>query len=202
MTRVTELTELLEQLKNPSVSATELCHAAMAARREVRLAPPPAPLPPLICELGALTVHTLHLLPHHALGLLARDAQPIRFAGHRVQREWCAYEITNGIEVDVLFPVLGSNGRMHESSDITAWKKHNMGLVKKNFTRYISTTLPLIEQHWEYKIVLSLLQQLDRLAVIDRDTDELRRMLTVVNGTTEMKKRYRGAAGTLSHPPR
>jgi hypothetical protein len=202
MMNVHDLLPLLEVLKNPEATVLDLSAAASQARREIRLAHPPESLPPLICELGALTVTALHLPPYHGLGLLARDAQPIRFADVRVQREWRAYEVTNDIEVEVSFPVLGVPGRFHESKEITAWKKHNMGLVKKNFTRYIRSTLPLIERHWEYKILISLLQHLDRLAGLERDADEVQRMLTVVNGTAEMRKRYRGAAGTLSRPPR
>jgi hypothetical protein len=118
-----------------------------------------------------------------------------------VQRELIAYEVTNDIEVNILFPVLGVPHRQHSSDDITAWKHRNTPLVKKLFKRYIDATGPLIEQHWEYTILLSLLKEIDRVATIERDSDEIRRMLTVINGSNEMRRRYRGAAGTLHRPP-
>lgn len=199
--RTCDLSALLELLKDSSVSAAELSRAAAHARRLVRKAPPPESLPPLVCELGALIVHVRILPPYHGLGLIARDPQPIKFGNIRVQREWFAYEVINDIQVATSFPVLGSPQLQHVSDEVDAWKKHNMPLIKKLFKRYLHHTGPLIEQHWEYAILLSLLRDLDRLAEIEHDTDEVRRMLTVIDGSNEMRRRYRGAAGTLHRPP-
>lgn len=201
MMRTCDLSTLLELSKNTSVSAIELSRATAHARRLIRQASPPESLPPLVCELGALTMRVRNLPPYHGLGLIARDPQPIKFGNIRVQREWFAYEVTDNIEVAVSFPVMGSSQLQHVSEDIAAWKKHNMPLIKKLFKQYIHHTGPLIEQHWEYAILLSLLRELDRLAEIEHDTDEIRRMLTVIDGSNDMRRRYRGAAGTLHLPP-
>jgi hypothetical protein len=200
--RTTDLSTLLSLAKSTEVSALDLSAACATARQQIRRASPPEALPPLFCELGTLTVRALHLVPHHGLGIMARDAQPIKFGDIRVQREWYAYEVTNGIEVDIIFPVLGKPGHRHDSQAIRDWTKHNMRLVKKNFSKYIDATLPLLEHHWEYAILLSLLQQLDRLAEAERDLDEVRRMLTVIDLPADARRRYRGAAGTLARRPR
>lgn len=200
--RTTDLSALLTLVRDPGVSALDLSTACAVARREIRRVTPPPSLPPLICELGSLTVRALHLVPYHGLGLMARDAQPIKFGDIRVQREWYAYEVTNGIEVDIIFPVLGKPGHQHDSQAIRDWTRHNIRLVKKNFAKYIDATLPLLEHHWEYAILLSLLQQLDRLAEAARDIDEVQRMLTVIDLPADARRRYRGAAGTLARRPR
>jgi hypothetical protein len=201
MLRTCDMSSLSELISNPSTSARELSAVCEEARRAIRRATPPESLPPLVCELGALTVRAHVLPPNHSLVLEARDAQPIRFGTIRVQRTFSAFQTMTGLEVEVVFPVIGSPRKRHESLEVTAWIEHNRELVKRSFQKYIRATSPLIEHHWEYNTLLSLLKDIDNLAMIEQQCDSIRRMIAVLEGSTEKRERYRRSAATLQRPP-
>ena len=142
-----------------------------------------------------------HHLPHHGQSLTARDQQPIKIGTHRVQREFVAFRTTNGLDIDIRFPKLTKPEHLYDNPELRAWTNSNSGKVKKAMSQYVEDNALLIDHHWDYALTLSMLSQIDRLAAIERDSDELRRLLGLLDGTPEQHDRYRDAAGTLSRPP-
>lgn len=201
MLRTPELSYLLDLLREPTVTAEQLQRGAQSARQSVRLTNPPHALPSLESSFGIMTMSTHHHLPHHGQSLTACDRQPIRFGSLHVQREFVAFRTTNGLDIDIRFPTLAKSGHFNDSPEIRAWIKTHRRKVKKTMTEYVANHAPLLGHHWEYALMLSLLTQIDRLATIERDSEELRRLLGLLDGTPQQHDRYRDAAGTLSRPP-
>jgi len=195
--RTSELAELLEGVRNPSMTVEEISRLCRTAAVIVRRSTPPRNLPNLRCEYGTFTIRPVNLSPYQGLGIVATESQPQKTEGIWMMREFALYQVTGGFEVDIRFPKIAQHGLYQNNDRLNRWRRQNSRNVKSILHQYFDHHLPLLEDHWEYTVLLTLLREIDRLSGAARDVDEVNRLLTAAGGTAAERRRYREAAGTL-----
>lgn len=195
--RTSELADLLAAVRNPQATVEDVSRLCRTAATTIRRSTPPGLLPQLHCDYGSFAMRAVNLSPYHGLGIVANETQPQKFENIWMMREFALFQVTGGFEVNIRFPKLAQHGHYHANERLNRWRKKNASKVKSILHQYFDHHLPLLEDHWEYSVLLSLLREIERLASASRDVDEVNRLLTAAGGTPAERRRYREAAGTL-----